>query len=140
MPIRDLMTRNVEVVGPDDQVMTAAQKMAERDIGFLPVCDGDRLVGALTDRDITVRATAKGLDPKRTAVQDIMSKELTYCFDDEDIDRTVQLMKEKQLRRVVVVDRNKKLVGIVSLGDLAREQEARSGEILESVSEAPPNK
>jgi CBS domain-containing protein len=140
MPIKDLMTRGVEVIRPDEPVAVAAQKMAERDIGFLPVHDGERLLGALTDRDITVRATARGLDPNKTQVMDIMTKEVTYCYEDEDIERTAQLMKEHQLRRVLVVDRTKKLVGVVALGDLAQEQLGRSADVLESVSQAPPNK
>jgi CBS domain-containing protein len=140
MAIKDLMTHGVEAVKPDETVAAAATKMAERDIGFLAVCDGERLVGALTDRDITVRAVARGLDPNQTAVSDIMSGEVTWCFDDEDIERTAQLMKEKQLRRVVVVDRDTRLVGVVSLGDLARQQEGQSADVLESVSAAPPNR
>jgi CBS domain-containing protein len=140
MAIKDLMTCGVEVMRPNETVMTAAKKMAERDIGFLAVCDGDRLIGALTDRDITIRAVARGLDAAKTRVQDVMTKELTYCYEDEDIEHTAQLMKEKHLRRVVVVDRNTRLVGVVSLGDLARQQESQSAEVLESVSGAPPNR
>jgi CBS domain-containing protein len=138
MAIKDLMTCGVEVIRPEDNVATAAKKMADRDIGFLTVCDGDRLVGALTDRDITVRAVARGRDPAQTAVSEIMSREVTYAYDDDDIARTAQLMKEKQLRRVVIVDRNDKLVGVVSLGDLARQQEGQSADVLETVSGAPP--
>ncbi len=140
MAIRDLMTRGVEVVKPDDNLVAAAKKMADLDIGFVPVCDGERLVGALTDRDITVRATAEGRDPQTTKVSEVMSPDVTYCMEDEDIDQTARRMKEKQLRRVLVVDRDKKLVGVVSLGDLARQQEGQSADVLESVSEAPPTK
>jgi len=134
------MTRGVEVVKPDDNLVAAAKKMADLDIGFVPVCDGERLVGALTDRDITVRATAEGRDPQTTKVSEVMSPDVTYCMEDEDIDQTARRMKEKQLRRVLVVDRDKKLVGVVSLGDLARQQEGQSADVLESVSEAPPTK
>ena len=140
MAIRDLMTRGVQVVKPNDSLLAAAQKMADLDIGFLPVCEGERLVGALTDRDITVRATARGLDPQKTTVSEVMTTDVTYCTEEEDIDRTARLMKDKQLRRVLVVDAKKKLVGVVSLGDLARQQEGQSADVLESVSEAPPTK
>jgi CBS domain-containing protein len=139
MAIRDLMTRGVQVVKPNDSVINAAKKMAELDIGFLPVCEGDRLVGALTDRDITVRATARGLDPDKTQVSEVMTTDVTYCTEEDDVDRTARLMKDKQQRRVLVVDARKKLVGVVSLGDLAR-QTSQSGDVLESVSDAPPNK
>jgi CBS domain-containing protein len=140
MAIRDLMTRGVQVVKPNDSLLAAAKKMADLDIGFLPVCEGERLVGALTDRDITVRATARGLDPQKTTVGEVMTTDVTYCTEEEDIDRTARLMKDKQLRRVLVVDAKKKLVGVVSLGDLARQQEGQSADVLESVSEAPPTK
>jgi CBS domain-containing protein len=140
MAIRDLMTRGVQVVKPNDSLLAAAKKMADLDIGFLPVCEGERLVGALTDRDITVRATARGLDPQKTTVGEVMSTDVTYCTEEEDIDHTARLMKDKQLRRVLVVDAKKKLVGVVSLGDLARQQEGQSADVLEHVSEAPPTK
>jgi CBS domain-containing protein len=138
--IRDLMTRGVEIVKPDDNLVTAAKKMADLDIGFVPVCEGERLVGALTDRDITIRATAEGRDPQQTKVSEVMSPDVTYVMEDEDIDQTARRMKDKQLRRVLVVDKNKKLVGVVSLGDLARQQEGQSADVLERVSEAPPTK
>jgi CBS domain-containing protein len=140
MPIRDVMQPGVEVIHPGDCLKDAATKMAERDIGFLPVCEGDSIVGALTDRDITLRATARGLDPNSTLVREVMTEQVTYCFEDEDIDRAGQLMKEARLRRVIVVDRDKRLVGVVSLGDLASRQQSQSSEVLESVSQAPPNK
>jgi CBS domain-containing protein len=140
MAIRDVMTRGVQVVAPDDDVTSAAVKMAEKDIGFIPVCDGERLVGVLTDRDVTVRAIARGLDPKSTPVRDVMTPQVTWCFEDEDIERTAQLMKDQHLRRILVVDRNKRLVGVVALGDLATLQQGQSTDVLTSVSEAPPNK
>jgi CBS domain-containing protein len=140
MQIRDVMTRGVNVVDPDAPIVEAASIMSKRNIGFLPVCDGDRLVGALTDRDITIRATAKGLDPNATPVRDVMTDEVTYCFDDEDIEKTADLMKQNRLRRVLVVNRKKRLVGIVALGDLAQQPESDPTEVLEEVSEAPPTK
>lgn len=127
--------RDVEVVRPDATVETAAEKMKSLDVGPLPVCDGDRLVGMLTDRDIVVRAIAEGRDPKRTMVRDIMTQEVVYGFEDQDVAQAARLMEEKQVRRLVVLSRDKRLVGIVSLGDLAVEtgDKALAGEVLEKV-------
>jgi CBS domain-containing protein len=137
MQIRDVMTKGVEVIRPDDTLQLAAQKMKTIDVGPLPVCDGQRLLGMITDRDIIVRATAEGCDPKTTPVRDAMTPEVVYAFEDQDIDEAAQLMKERQLRRLVVLDRNKKLVGILSLGDIAADarDDRMSGEVLEKVSE-----
>jgi CBS domain-containing protein len=137
--VADVMTANVDVVRPDDMISDAAAKMAEADIGFLPVCDGERIAGALTDRDITVRAVARGRDPARTPVREIMTPEITYCYQDEDVEKTARLMREERIRRVIVVDRDKRLVGVVSLGDLAQRHDAPSADVLEAVSAAPPN-
>jgi CBS domain-containing protein len=136
MQVREVMTHHVEVVRPDTTLQEAAQKMRSLDVGPLPVCDGERLVGMLTDRDITVRATAEGRDPKTTRVQEVMTPDVHYVYDDEDVQEAAQTMQQQQIRRVVVVNRDKRLVGIVSLGDLAtREQiENVDEEVLEDVS------
>ena len=104
---------------------------------MLPVCDGDRLVGVITDRDITVRSVAQGHDPKTARVQEVMTPEVIYCFDDEDVKEAAKKMEEKQVRRLPVLNREKRLVGIVSLGDLAVRtgKEKLAGEVLERVSE-----
>jgi CBS domain-containing protein len=106
-------------------------------VGPLPVCDGDRLGGMLTDRDITVRATAAGLDPKTTRVRDVMTDEVLYCFEDQNTDEAARIMAEQQIRRLVILNRDKRLVGIVSLGDVAVQtgDDRLSGEVLERVSE-----
>jgi CBS domain-containing protein len=136
MQIKQVMTTGVEVIRPDDTLQDAARKMKTIDVGPLPVCDGDRLLGMITDRDIIVRATAEGRDPKTTSVKEAMTPDVVYCYDDQDIEEAASLMKERQLRRLVVLDRNKKLVGILSLGDIACESdEDLSGEVLERVSE-----
>ena len=103
---------------------------------MLPVCDGDRLVGVITDRDITVRGVAQGCDPKTARVQEVMTPEVIYCFDDEDVKEAAKKMEEKQVRRLPVLNREKRLVGIVSLGDLAVRtgKEELAGEVLERVS------
>ena len=138
MKIKEIMTREVEVVHPDDSLQTAAQKMKERDIGFLPVCDNERLVGTVTDRDITVEATAEGRDPKTTQVKDLVHSEVCWCFDDQNVNEGAQMMQDKQVRRLMVIGRDdKQLVGVVSLGDLANNGSKKiSTEVLQSVS--PP--
>jgi CBS domain-containing protein len=115
----------------------AAQKMAALDVGPLPVCTGDKLVGMLTDRDITVRATAEGRDPKTTRVSEVMTPDVLYAFEDQDISEAARLMADHQIRRLVVLNRDKHLVGIVSLGDLAVQtgDVLQAGETLERVSE-----
>lgn len=139
MPVKDLMTPDVTVIGPGESLAAAAKKMAEQDIGFLPVCDGERVVGAITDRDITIRGVAEGCDVQRTSVRDVMTPDIKYCFEDDDIEKTAHLMRENQIRRIIVVNRDKKLVGVVALGDLARQQQGQSADVLEAVSDAPPN-
>jgi CBS domain-containing protein len=119
MWVREVMTPHVEVIHPDATLREAAQKMQSLDVGPIPVCDGDRLQGMLTDRDITVRATAEGRDPNSTRVRDVMTPDVGYCFEDQDVQDAARLMEERQLRRLVVLNRDKRLVGIVSLGDLA---------------------
>jgi CBS domain-containing protein len=103
----------------------------------LPVCDGEQLVGMVTDRDITVRATAAGKDPRTATVREVMSKDVLYCFDDQDVSEAARLMESQQVRRVPVLDHSRRLVGIVSLGDVATttRDDRLSGEVLERVSE-----
>jgi CBS domain-containing protein len=134
--LKEIMTRDVEVIHPNATLEEAAGKMDALNVGPLPVCDGDRLIGVLTDRDITVRSTAAGEDPKSTRVRDVMTGEVVYCFEDQDVHEAARLMDEKQIRRLVILNRAKKLVGIVSLGDLAVEtgDDRLSGDVLEGVS------
>jgi CBS domain-containing protein len=137
MKLRDVMTREVEVVHPEASVTEAAEKMRSLDVGPLPVCDGDRLVGMITDRDVTVRATAQGRDPGTVRVREVMTPDVFYCFEDEDVKNAAQIMRDRQVRRLVVLDRDKRLVGIVSLGDLAVDtgDDKLSGRTLEKISE-----
>jgi CBS domain-containing protein len=118
MQIREVMTQEVRLVRPSDTIEDAASAMAEMDIGLLPVTDEDRLVGMITDRDIAVRAVASGLGPE-TKVSDVMTADVKYCFDDQDAEDVAENMGDIQVRRLPVVDRDKRLVGIVSLGDIA---------------------
>jgi CBS domain-containing protein len=138
MQVKDLMTANVECAGLRDTIASVAAKMRELDVGAMPVCgDDNRLAGMITDRDITVRATAGARDPSNTLVADVMSPNVIFCYEDQDVTEAARLMHEHQIRRLVVLDRNKRLVGIVSLGDLAVEtdDEELAGETLEGISE-----
>src|SRR5262245_20188049 len=119
MKIKDIMTRHVECLNPSDTLAHAAQRMRNLDVGSLPVCDSDRLAGIITDRDITIRGVADGCNPDTTRVDEIMTPSITFCFENDAVDNAAHLMEEKQIRRLAVLDRNKRLVGIVSLGDFA---------------------
>src|SRR5262245_34679744 len=137
MRVNEVMTKNVQCVSPDATLQEAAAKMKSLNIGPLPVCDNDRLVGLLTDRDITVRATAEGEDPTVIRVRDVMTPEVVYCFEDQLVSDAARMMQDWKVRRLVVLNHDKRLVGIVSLGDLAVESgdEQLSGQTLEQVSE-----
>jgi CBS domain-containing protein len=137
MQLKEIMTPGVEVISPEASIREAAEKMRHFDIGPLPVCDGDRLVGMLTDRDITVRAVAEGCNPVTTRVREVMTSDVVYGFDDQDIQDATRLMEQYQIRRLPVLNRAKRLVGMVSLGDLAVHpgNQPLAGEVLEQVSE-----
>jgi CBS domain-containing protein len=137
MKLSEIMTRDVVVMQPDDSLQSAAKKMRERNIGFLPVCDGEELLGVISDRDITIRALADGMDVNIMLGRDLMTVPAIYCFDDQDVDEAAKIMEENQIRRLVVLSRDdKRLVGVVSLGDLARHESTdRSGQVLQKVSE-----
>ncbi len=137
MLVTNVMTRGAECVRPTTSLQEAARKMKDMDVGPLPVCgDNDRLVGMITDRDITVRAVAQACDPRTTTVKDVMTPDVVYCFEDQDVRDAAKLMQEHQIRRLVVLNRDKRLVGIVSLGDLAVEtgDERLAGKTVEHVS------
>ncbi|WP_439651678.1 CBS domain-containing protein [Microvirga puerhi] len=134
MKISDVMTRNVRVIAPDRTIRDAARLMDEMNVGSLPVCDGRRLKGIITDRDITVRATAAGLAPENALVRDVMSDNVWWCFDDDDVDHIVELMSDHQIRRLPVIDHAKHLVGIVALGDLATDVEDQASRALHRIS------
>jgi CBS domain-containing protein len=116
--ISEVMTRDVRIVNPQQTICEAAGVMAECDIGAVPVGEDDRLVGVITDRDIAIRAVAEDLTPD-TPVGEIMSEEVLYCFEDEDVEHVARNMGENQVRRLPVLNREKRLVGIVAIGDLA---------------------
>lgn len=119
MLIKDCMSKKVELAKPGMSLQHAAQKMRDGDFGVLPVEEKDKLVGMITDRDIAIRAVAEGKEFKKTKVKDVMSKKLLYCFEDQTTEEVAKNMGENQIRRLPVLNRQKRLVGIVSLGDLA---------------------
>lgn len=122
MQISELMSRDVILASPRQTVSEVAQMMAERDIGFMPVGDHDRIVGMVTDRDIVVRGLATGKGPD-TPISEVMTQDVKYCFEDEDIDHVVENMGENQVRRLPVMNRQKRLVGIVTMADAALEHD-----------------
>jgi CBS domain-containing protein len=132
--ISAIMTRHVQVVRPTDTLQQAARWMKELDVGAMPVCDGRRLLGMITDRDITVRASALGLSPATTPVSEVMSTELCWCTEDESATDVIDGMGEHQIRRLPVIDAQKHLVGIVSLGDLATRQPTPVDRALRDIS------
>jgi len=137
MIISEVMTRDVRIASPDDTLQSAAQIMEEQDFGSLPVAENERLVGMLTDRDITIRAVARGMAPQDSTVREIMSTEIRYVYDDESVRDVAEVMGDLHVRRLPVLNRQKRLVGIVSLGDLALAKPASAGDALQSIAEAP---
>src|SRR5262245_43991817 len=119
MKVKDVMTTSVETVAPSSSIQAAAERMKTLDVGPLPVCENDRLVGMVTDRDITTRAVAQGFGGSAGSVRDVMTPDVVYCFEDQEVAEAARLMKKHQIRRLVVLNQDKRLVGIVSLGDLA---------------------
>jgi len=136
--VREDMTTHVETLDPDLNVQDAARKMKEYDYGFLPVLEGGRVAGALTDRDITVRVIAEARDPVRTRVRDIMTRDVVTAREDDELETVYEIMKERQLRRLPVVDAQRRLVGMITLARIARDQgEEAAGEILKEVVTPP---
>jgi CBS domain-containing protein len=136
--VSDVMTRQVSWVGPDFTVSEIARRMRAEEIGSLPVAHDDRLIGMVTDRDIVLRAVADGGDIERVTARQVMTGAVHYCFEDESVAAVLKKMADKQVRRLPVLDRDKRLVGVVSLGDLslAAEQKA-GGAALREISEKP---
>src|SRR5262245_55330216 len=138
MKIQELMSRNVQCIEPTTPIAKAAEKMRELDIGFLAICDNDRLVGTITDRDITIRSVAQGRDPRLAPVEEIMTPSAFYCFEDDDVDHVAKYMQEKEVRRMLILTRQKRLVGVVSIGDITKAvgEEKLTSETLGEIAEA----
>lgn len=134
--IRNLMSRDVQVIGPDDTIAEAARRMRDGNFGMMPVGENDRMVGAISDRDIAVRGVAQGLDGSAT-VREVMSDGVCWVYDDESVERAALVMAQYQVRRLPVVNRDKRLVGILALGDVAVKESDRepAAEALCGVSE-----
>jgi CBS domain-containing protein len=138
MQIHEIMTQTVESAHPSLPILKAAEKMRDLDIGFLPICENDKLVGTVTDRDITIKSVAQGRDPRVAPVSEIMRPEVFFCCEDDDVYDVAQQMQEKEVRRMVILSRDRRLVGVVSLGDIAAmlmEKEV-AGETLSQIAEA----
>ena len=137
MQLKEFVNPRVETVQSDDTLQRAAEKMRQLDVGSFPVCEGGQLVGMITDRDITIRAVAKGSDPALATVREVMTPEVLWCFENEGVEEAARIMQENQVRRILVLNEAKELVGITSLGELATVTGDRelAGETLKSVSE-----
>lgn len=137
MLAKEIMSRKPEYLPPDATLKKAADQMRSRDYGFLPIGENDRLIGALTDRDIAILAVAKGWDPNKKTVKDIMHKGIFYCWEDDSIEKIVAQMEELKVRRLVVLNRQKRMTGIISLGDIANKckNDKLCSELTEAVSQ-----
>lgn len=131
--VADVMTRGVRTMAPNDSVVQAAQAMDELNVGVIPVCDGEKLVGMVTDRDIVVRGVAQACEPKSTNLADVMSANVRFVKEGDDVDQVLSEMAQQQIRRMPVVDDNQRLVGIVSLGDIAAKNPDDEGDVAMSL-------
>jgi len=136
MKVREIMTSNVECLGPEITLKEVAQEMKSLDVGFMPICENDRLVGTVTDRDIVIRAVADGLDMNICKARETMSRDIVYAFEDDDVKTVAEKMREKDVRRILILDRAKRLVGVVSIGDISKVEEKVSGKTLHDIAEA----
>lgn len=135
MKIIEIMTRNPELIDPDSSIRDAAKRMRDENIGALPVGENDRLIGMVTDRDIAVRAVAEDRTPATTTVRDVMSQKIFYCFEDDSVEDAARCMADNRVRRLPILNRDKRLIGIVALADIAQSGEECETVALEGVSE-----
>ncbi len=133
--VNEIMSTDVQVIEPEATLRRAAQLMQQLDVGALPVCRGTKLLGMVTDRDITIRGVAAGLAPDSACVADVMTESLQFCTEDQDTEEVMRIMGDAQVRRLPVINMNKELVGIVSLGDLALRQSGHIDEAVRQISE-----
>lgn len=136
MLVKEIMTKKAEFLPPTATLKQAAQQMKSLDAGFIPIGENDRLIGAVTDRDIVIRGIAAGKDPNKTQVMEVMSKGIQYCFDTDTLEKAAEKMEELQIRRLVVLNKDKRLIGVLSLGDFATKSQDKTlcSELAESVS------
>jgi CBS domain-containing protein len=135
MQVKEVMTGNVECVRPDESIAAVAARMRDLDVGAMPVCNNDRLEGMVTDRDIAVRAVAEGKDPKTCQVRDAMTQDVVYCFEDQETDEAAQLMSDRQIHRLPILNRQKRLVGVLSVGDIARKESDAAAQAMRGISQ-----
>jgi CBS domain-containing protein len=136
MKLKDIMTTEVLFVASDTPVAEVARKMEQNEIGAVPVCDGQKILGMVTDRDIALKVVGRGISPRDCVAADIMTSPIVWCYDDCDVQEAARLMESRQIRRLIVVSREEKLVGVVALGDVATRANQRiAGEALEKISE-----
>lgn len=136
MKVRDIMTRKLESIPQDSTIRGAAEKMRDQDVGMLPVEQDGEIVGAVTDRDITIRATSSGADPNKTRVDMAMSTEVFSCIEDDDLQQAAEIMEKHQVRRLMVQDNSGNFTGIIALADLAlHHKEKLEADVLEQVSQ-----
>lgn len=137
MLAKEIMTPKPELLPPNATLTQAADQMRSHDYGFIPVGENDQLIGTVTDRDIVIRGVAIGRDPNKVTIREIMSENIQYCFEDDNIEEVAQKMENMQIRRLVVLDKNKKLTGIISLGDIATKCKDKklSGKLTDAVSQ-----
>ena len=131
--VRDVMTRKAEWIGPETTLQDAAKKMRDKEIGSLLVGEDDRIIGMVTDRDIACRGVAQNLNPATTPVRKVMTEKIVWCFDDQEVEDAAHLMEGKKVRRLAVMNRKKRMVGLLSVDDLAHRMHELSGEILDQV-------
>jgi CBS domain-containing protein len=136
MKVSEIMTTNVECVSPDTGINEIADKMKTLDVGFLAVCENDRIAGTVTDRDVVIRGIAGGRDIKSMKATDVMTKDVHWCFENDDIKDVSEKMRDKEVRRMLILNQSKRLVGVVSIGDISKVEEKESGKILKDTSEA----
>lgn len=135
MKVKDVMTRDVSFVTPDTPVAEVARRMRDEDIGSVPVTENDRMIGMVTDRDIVVRCVASG-DLQGATARTAMSPRVLYCYEDQSVNEILENMAEQQVRRLPVVNRDKRLVGVVSIGDLSQKSQRKAGESLKGISQS----
>lgn len=135
--MKDIMTRDPQVISPSSTIQEAAAMMKKQNFGVLPVCDGEKLLGMITDRDITTKVVAEGSNPAEVTVQQVMTSPIVYCFEDQEVQDAARMMESMKIRRLVVLNHEKQLVGIASLGDIALKsgQGYLANEVLTKVSE-----
>jgi CBS domain-containing protein len=136
MKVREIMTTNVECIAPETDLVDVAQMMKTLDVGFLGVCHGDRLIGTVTDRDVVIRGIAGGRNPETCTAQEVMTPDVFWCFEDDDIEDVAEKMRAKEVRRILILNQAKRLVGVVSIGDIAKVEEKESGRTLKDITEA----